>query len=77
MPKHSNKIRFSSITELTGYVDVVRNEIEKRNYIEVIDSINSLEPKQALVVVAYLIQEMDNSLRQNAFMAQLERNSGL
>ena len=77
MPRSSKKIQFSSITELTEYVDAVRNEIEKRNDIEAIASINSLEPKQALVVVAYLIQEMGNSLRQNAFMAQLERNSGL
>ena len=77
MPRKNNKIRFSSITELTTYVDAVRNEIENRNDIEAIDSINSLEPKQALVVVAYLIQEMGNSLRQNAFMAQLERNCGL
>ena len=77
MPKKNNRIRFSSITELTAYVDAVRNEIENRNDIEVIDSINSLEPKHALVVVAYLTQEMGNSLRQNAFMAQLERNCGL
>jgi hypothetical protein len=71
------KIKFVSITELTAYVDIVRAKIENRNDLEALDSINALDPKQALVAVAYLIQEMGNSLRQNAFMARLEYNAGL